>query len=55
MPYYPPASSSSGAGFPVYYVEAPTALSIPVDYENVCTTILTVDGILQIDGKATVL
>lgn len=56
MPYYPPASTSSaGAGYNYYYIEASVSLDVPVDFENVCTNTLAVDGIFQITGKATVL
>lgn len=57
MPYYPPPASggTSTGGYNYYYIESSITLDVPVDFENICTTILTLDGILQVTGKATVL
>lgn len=57
MPYYPPPSggSSSVVGYTYYDVESSVTLDVPIDFENLCTNTMVVDGILQITGKVTVL
>lgn len=54
MPYYP-QTSSSGSGYPIYKVASTDSVDVPNGNENICTTIMVIDGVFQITGKATVL
>lgn len=54
-PVVDPGGGGGGTSFSVYYIANASSVDVPVNYENVVTNLITVDGIYQTTGKTTVL
>lgn len=49
------SATPASSGFPVFYVAANEIVTIPAGRENIVTSPQTIDGVLVVDGRNTIL